>query len=104
MTGGAGCTAVSARKPVPVHGDATKKSVFFGKDSYLLDSHKEESPSIEIVLGEQRAYFYRGRHLTGVSVLSTGREGYDTPTGHFHIIQMDEDTIRRQKIAFSSAV
>ena len=45
------------------------------------------SPSIRISLSEQRAYFYKGGELVGVSALSTGREGYDTPTGSFKIIQ-----------------
>jgi lipoprotein-anchoring transpeptidase ErfK/SrfK len=29
----------------------------------------------------------------GVSILSTGREGFDTPTGSFHIIQKDKDHV-----------
>ena len=49
------------------------------------------SPSIKISLGEQRAYFYKGGELVGVSVLSSGREGHDTPTGNYKIIQKDRD-------------
>ncbi len=45
------------------------------------------SPRIHIRLSEQRAYFYKGNQLVGVSMVSTGREGYDTPTGQFKIIQ-----------------
>ncbi len=44
-------------------------------------------PRIVISLGEQRAYFYKGNHLVGVSLISTGREGFSTPTGRFKIIQ-----------------
>jgi hypothetical protein len=40
--------------------------------------------SIKIDLVHQRAYFYQ---LVGVSVVSTGREGYDTPSGGFRITQ-----------------
>lgn len=47
------------------------------------------APSIRISLGEQRAYFYKGGELVGVSVLSTGREGYGTPTGRYRITQKD---------------
>lgn len=47
------------------------------------------SPSIKISLGEQRAYFYRGGQLVGISQLSTGREGRNTQPGHFKIIQKD---------------
>lgn len=49
------------------------------------------SPSVKIRLGEQRAYFYKGGQLVGISVISTGREGYDTRVGNFHIIQKDRD-------------
>jgi lipoprotein-anchoring transpeptidase ErfK/SrfK len=45
--------------------------------------------SIKISLGEQRAYFYKSGQLVGISQLSTGREGLDTPTGTFKIIQKD---------------
>src|SRR5215212_1414922 len=43
--------------------------------------------SVKISLSEQRAYFYRGNMLVGVSQLSTGREGLNTPTGRYSIIQ-----------------
>src|ERR1700722_17641437 len=46
-------------------------------------------PSIKISLGEQRAYFYKSGMLVGISQLSTGREGLNTPAGHFSIIQKD---------------
>ncbi len=48
-------------------------------------------PSIRIKLSEQRAYFYKGGELVGVSQLSTGREGLDTPNGSFRISQKDRD-------------
>jgi len=47
------------------------------------------SPSIKISLGEQRAYFYKGGELVGISQLSTGREGLVTPVGQFRISQKD---------------
>jgi lipoprotein-anchoring transpeptidase ErfK/SrfK len=49
------------------------------------------APSIKISLGEQRAYFYKGGELVGVSVISTGREGFNTPSGTFKIQQKDID-------------
>jgi hypothetical protein len=49
------------------------------------------APHVIIRMGEQRAYFYKGDTLVGVSTISTGREGYNTPTGSFHIIQKDKD-------------
>ncbi|MDQ6655934.1 MAG: L,D-transpeptidase family protein [Verrucomicrobiota bacterium] len=51
------------------------------------------SPSVKIKLSEQKAYFYKGSELVGVSQLSTGREGLDTPTGSFKIQQKDKDHV-----------
>lgn len=48
-------------------------------------------PSIKIALSEQRAYFYKGGQLVGISQLSTGREGKDTPMGKFKVIGKDID-------------
>jgi lipoprotein-anchoring transpeptidase ErfK/SrfK len=45
--------------------------------------------SIKINLSEQRAYFYKSGMLVGVSQLSTGREGLNTPSGRYSIIQKD---------------
>lgn len=49
------------------------------------------SPSITIDLREQKAYFYKGGKLVGISLISSGREGYSTPSGSFSIIQKEKD-------------
>ncbi|MBV9673450.1 MAG: L,D-transpeptidase family protein [Verrucomicrobia bacterium] len=49
--------------------------------------------SVTIYLNEQRAYFYKGGQLVGVSQVSAGREGYDTPAGTYKIIQKDKDHV-----------
>ncbi len=48
-------------------------------------------PSVRISINEQRAYFYKGGQLVGISQLSTGREGKDTPVGDFKVIGKDID-------------
>ena len=48
-------------------------------------------PHIEVRLGEQRAYYYKGDQLVGVSQVSTGKEGHDTPSGQFKVLQKDKD-------------
>jgi len=50
---------------------------------------RAENGEVEIVvsLPQQRAYVYRGGTLIGVSTVSSGREGYETPTGTFNILQ-----------------
>jgi L,D-transpeptidase-like protein len=69
-----------------------------GQPAYDTVSHWDGdgvpgAPFIRISIHEQRAYFYKGSQLVGVSILSTGREGFNTPTGHFHIIQKDRDHV-----------
>jgi len=63
----------------------------FDNVSYWDGDHASGAPSIRVDLGEQRAYFYKGGELVGISVISSGREGFNTPTGSFHIIQKDKD-------------
>jgi hypothetical protein len=48
------------------------------------------APSITIDLGSQTAFFYKGGQEVGRSPVSTGREGYGTPTGNFKIIQKNK--------------
>ncbi|MFC3813960.1 L,D-transpeptidase [Lysobacter sp. GCM10012299] len=47
--------------------------------------------AVVVSLTEQRAYVYRNGIPIGVSTVSTGRKGYETPTGVFTILQKDED-------------
>ena len=47
--------------------------------SYWDGARSGGKPRIFIDLEQQRAYFYKGGEVVGVSVVSTGREGYDTP-------------------------
>jgi L,D-transpeptidase-like protein len=61
--------------------------------SYWDGDNSSGSPSVKISLGEQRAYFYKGGVLVGVSQLSTGREGLNTPLGNFKITQKDKDHV-----------
>jgi lipoprotein-anchoring transpeptidase ErfK/SrfK len=48
-----------------------------------------ERGAVEIVVSVplQRAYVYRGGTLIGISTVSTGRRGHETPTGTFNILQ-----------------
>jgi hypothetical protein len=49
--------------------------------------------SIVINLTQQKAMFYKGGKLVGVSPISTGREGYRTPSGSFTVIQKNRDHV-----------
>lgn len=61
------------------------------KGSYWHGAWMTGSPSVRISLKEQKAYFYKGGRLAGVSLISSGREGRNTVTGNFHIIEKDKD-------------
>jgi hypothetical protein len=52
----------------------------------------QSGPMVMVVnLSEQRAYVYRNGVLIGVTTVSTGRPGHETPTGVFTILQKDKD-------------
>lgn len=51
------------------------------------DSALQGEIEIVVSLPLQRAYVYRGGTLIGVSTVSTGREGHETPAGTFNILQ-----------------
>jgi lipoprotein-anchoring transpeptidase ErfK/SrfK len=75
----------------PVSNTAPRDSV-----SYWDGDGTSGKPSVKIKLREQRAYFYKGGQLVGISQLSTGREGMGTSTGSFSIIQKDQNHVSSQ--------
>jgi len=51
-----------------------------------------EGPVVVVVsLEEQRAYVYRNGIAIGLATISSGREGHETPTGVFTILQKDRE-------------
>lgn len=56
---------------------------------YLWEPERASEGQVEIVVSIplQRAYVYRGATLIGVSTVSTGRRGHETPAGTFNILQ-----------------
>jgi lipoprotein-anchoring transpeptidase ErfK/SrfK len=56
-----------------------------------LPERHEGRASVVVKLRQQEAYLYRRGYLTASSRISSGREGYRTPIGRFHVIQKDED-------------
>lgn len=51
------------------------------------------SPKIVVHLGEQKAYFYKGGHLIGETTVSTGKPGFSTPPGHYHVVSKDRNHV-----------
>jgi len=63
----------------------TLKPGQFAWDDTQADS--KEPLSIAIDLTNQRAWVYRGVRLIGLSTISSGVSGYETPTGSYTILQ-----------------
>jgi hypothetical protein len=51
----------------------------------------EGASSITIMRDEQKAYFYKGNHLVGMSPIATGKTTHTTPAGNFEITQKNID-------------
>jgi lipoprotein-anchoring transpeptidase ErfK/SrfK len=60
---------------------------------YWGDEDVPGSPRIVVHLSEQKAYFYKGKHLVGETVVSSGRRGFSTPVGRYHVVSKDRDHI-----------
>jgi lipoprotein-anchoring transpeptidase ErfK/SrfK len=65
--------------------------------SYVWHPERAEKGPVEIVvsLAAQKAWIFRDRKLIGITTVSTGRKGNETPTGRFPILQ-------KKKIHFSN--
>jgi lipoprotein-anchoring transpeptidase ErfK/SrfK len=51
------------------------------------------SPRIVVHLDEQKAYFYKGKILVGETTVSTGKKGFGTPPGHYHVVSKDRNHV-----------
>ena len=60
---------------------------------YWDDEGVSGPPKIVVRVGEQRAYFYKGKQVVGESTVSTGKPGFSTPPGHYHIVSKDRDHV-----------
>lgn len=50
-------------------------------------------PMILVRLGEQRAYFYHGNKVVGVTRISSGKKGFTTPPGYYRVIQKNRNHV-----------
>ncbi len=78
-------TSASAREVAPV----AERAASLAPGQFVWHPEAAASGEVEIVvsLPLQRAFVYRGGTLIGVSTVSTGQPGYETPTGTFPILQ-----------------
>jgi L,D-transpeptidase catalytic domain len=79
-------TAGAQRLPDFFPGAATSEGYWRGDNS-------PGPAKIVVHVGEQRAYFYKGHRLVGESTVSTGKRGFDTPPGRYHVTEKDKNHI-----------
>jgi lipoprotein-anchoring transpeptidase ErfK/SrfK len=78
-----------ARESLPA--DTPAASLLPGQFVWAGDAAPEGPIVVVVSITEQRAFVYRNGIRIGVSTVSTGKAGHDTPTGVFTILQKDKD-------------
>lgn len=86
---GAAVPSWGARQSSPV--DTAPAQLKPGEWIWGGDSRTMGPLAVVVSLTEQRAYVYRNGIPIGVTTVSTGKRGYETPTGVFTILQKDKD-------------
>ena len=62
-------------------------------ETYWNGEGARGEPTIVVRRGDQRAYFYRGRKVVGATRISSGKNGFTTPTGNYQVIQKDRNHV-----------
>jgi hypothetical protein len=57
------------------------------------DAGVSGSPKIIVHIGDQKAYFYKGKHLVGETTVSTGKRGFSTPPGRYQVLSKSPDHV-----------
>ena len=97
LLGGAAIVILcSSCEEVPSYMENLRAGVFpwqGGRYGYWKGDDRPGSPRIVVHLREQKAYFYKGKLVVGESTVSTGRPGFSTPPGRYHVISKDRNHI-----------
>lgn len=76
-----------AQDAVAQLGIASSEALTPGEFVWKDAGSSSEPVTVTVSLPLQRAYVYRGSTLIGVSTVSTGKAGHETPVGEFEILQ-----------------
>lgn len=57
------------------------------------DDGASGSAKIVVHIGEQKAYFYKGKQLVGKTTVSTGKPGFSTPPGRYTVLSKTADHV-----------
>jgi hypothetical protein len=85
----AGMPFWGAKESLPA--DTPIASLKKGEFIWLGDAARSGPLLLVVSLDDQRAYLYRNGVLTGVTTVSTGKKGHETPTGVFTILQKNKE-------------
>jgi L,D-transpeptidase catalytic domain len=88
-------TICSSCEEVPSYVQNLRSGIFpwQGRSGYWHDDGVRGSPKIVVSLTEQKAYFYKGKRVVGESTVSTGKPGFSTPPGRYHVISKDRNHV-----------
>jgi lipoprotein-anchoring transpeptidase ErfK/SrfK len=70
-------------------GDPRYRNQQVDTESWWKGDGAPGAPGIVISLRQQKAYFYKGGRLVGLSIISSGDPQHPTPRGHFAVEQKD---------------
>ncbi|YCM44328.1 L,D-transpeptidase family protein [Verrucomicrobiaceae bacterium 227] len=91
------CSPLNDNSSGPSYLSAFRNEVPDGKKlleherGYWDGDNVQGAPMIRIKRDEQKAYFYKGPELVGVSPIATGKTTHTTPAGSFKISQKNKD-------------
>jgi hypothetical protein len=88
-----GCAELEMAKQAATDAARTAAAALQPRSAYWNDEGISGSPKIVVSLGDQRAYFYKGKTLIGESTVSTGKRGFSTPPGRYRVGWKDIDHI-----------
>jgi lipoprotein-anchoring transpeptidase ErfK/SrfK len=57
------------------------------------DEGASGKPRIIVHIGEQKAYFYKGKTLVGETTVSTGKPGFSTPPGRYSVLSKSPEHV-----------
>ena len=75
--------------PAPVVVEPAAEAASLAPGEYVWHPERAATGPVDIVVSipQQLAYIYRGETLIGMTTVSTGRRGNETPTGRFPILE-----------------
>jgi hypothetical protein len=88
-----GCASLQPDKPPTPPRPPASEVPASARKSYWNPEPVAGNPWIVIVLGEQRAYFFRDQTVVGESKISSGKKRFETPPGEYKVIQKDKNHV-----------